>query len=337
MIPPPTTVAEVLRDPERRRALRCTHLLDSAPEPAFDRLTRMARDLLHCTVATVTLVDHDRQFFKSEAGLPDPWRSRRETPAADSMCQFVVGSGAPLAVEDARTVPEFRNLGVVDYLRTIAYLGVPLRAPDGQVIGAVCAIEPEPRHWTAADRAWLEDLAEIARSELLLRHEAGHDPLTGLANRRLFDAVLLERLGRAAAAGETCTLLAIDLDAFKPINDLHGHAAGDEVLRQVAGRLLEGTEPVDLVARVGGDEFAIILGRHRDPSALAAALRQSIGAPIEVEGERFRIDTSIGCATATPAVGAELEPDRLLAAADQELYRTKAAHGGGRAVTAAER
>ncbi|MFW5680920.1 MAG: diguanylate cyclase domain-containing protein [Pseudomonadota bacterium] len=319
----PEAVAEALRDPGRRRALRRTGLLDAPAEVEFDRLTRMIRDLLHCATAVITLVDHDRQFFLSSLGTPEPWCSRRETPVGDSMCQYVVASGEPFAVRDARDVPELRDKGAVHYLDTIAYLGVPLRAPSGEVIGAVCAVEPAPRAWSEVDVARLIDLAEIARTELLLRHEAGHDPLTGLANRRQFDLALPRRLAAARAAAEPCGLIALDLDGFKPINDRHGHAAGDAVLRAVGERLLDAIEPADLPARIGGDEFAIVLGRTRrldEVAALEAQLRRTIERPVPFESLELVVRTSVGHAV----LSGTAKPEALLAAADAALYRDKA-------------
>ncbi len=323
------TVAAVLHDAARRRALYGTGLLDSAPEATFDRLTRMARGLIGCEVALVTLVEHDRQFFTSALGLAEPWHSRRQTPLSHSFCQYVVASEAPLAVEDARAVPRLQyNDAIVD-LGVIAYLGVPLRGPSGHVLGAVCAIEPAPRRWSEADAGWLDDLAEIARRELTLRHEANHDTLTGLANRRRFDTALAAKAGEAGAGRSTCSVVVIDLDRFKPINDRHGHGVGDEVLRRIAARLVEAVDPTDLVARIGGDEFAVLLGTPRgqpEIERLIVGLRAAVAAPMRVAGITIQVDASVGVATSGAASLADASPQRLLARADAGLYRMKLAH-----------
>src|SRR5919202_2375924 len=94
-----------LHDPARLAALRQSALLDSPTEAAFDRLTRLATRMLHVPVALVSLVDQNRQFFKSCIGLPDPWASQRETPLSHSFCQHVVATGEPLIIPDARTHP----------------------------------------------------------------------------------------------------------------------------------------------------------------------------------------------------------------------------------------
>ncbi|TVQ38021.1 MAG: sensor domain-containing diguanylate cyclase [Geminicoccaceae bacterium] len=328
MSPSPGDVETALQDPERRQALWRTGLLDSPAEVEFDRVTRLIRDLLHCEVAVISLVDEDRQFFKSTQGMPEPWCRRRQTPACDSMCQFVIASGAPLLVEDAREVAFLRDKGVVAYMNVVAYLGVPLRAPTGEVIGAVCAVESHPRSWCDADVGWLSDLAEILRTELKLRHEAGHDALTGLANRRQFDAALAVAIAAASSGGPAAGLMTVDLDRFKPINDDYGHAAGDAVLRATADRLVMTAQTSDLAARIGGDEFALLTRRGLDLgelTALANQFHRRLAVPFEVEGHRLRIAASTGVATTaqlTPEAG---RAEALMAAADQALYHMKSA------------
>ena len=94
-----------LHNPDRLRALSATALLDSKPEQAFDRLTRLAARVLGAPVSLVSLVDRDRQFFKSAEGLAEPWLSERQTPLSHSFCQHVVTTNAPLVVTDARDHP----------------------------------------------------------------------------------------------------------------------------------------------------------------------------------------------------------------------------------------
>jgi signal transduction histidine kinase len=167
-----TKPADVLHDRTRLEALRATGLLDSAPDEPFDRLTRLACRLLGVPVALLSLVEADRQFFKSMVGLPQPWALLRETPLSHSFCQHVVARGAPLLLQDARTHPVLgANLAVRD-LGVVAYLGMPLTTPEGQVLGALCAIDTEPRSWTPGDAAALRDLAALAMGEIAARRLA---------------------------------------------------------------------------------------------------------------------------------------------------------------------
>src|SRR4028118_1165164 len=130
----------------RLLALHRTGLLDSPPEACFDRLTRLAAKVLRTPVALVSLVDADRQFFKSCVGLPQPWASARQTPLSRSFCQHVVSAADPLVIADAREHPLVRdNLAVAD-LGVVAYAGFPLVTGDGHVLGSFCAIDTKPRH-----------------------------------------------------------------------------------------------------------------------------------------------------------------------------------------------
>lgn len=146
-------------------------LLDTPPEDAFDRVTKLVARLLRTPVALVTILDRDRQFFKGEVGLPEPWHSRRETPLTHSFCQHVVATEAPLVVEDARSHPLVCNNLAIEDLGVEAYLGHPIRRADGVVIGSLCAIDVLPRIWTGEESELLADLAGIIETELALRDE----------------------------------------------------------------------------------------------------------------------------------------------------------------------
>ncbi|GAB5519820.1 MAG: hypothetical protein RhofKO_20710 [Rhodothermales bacterium] len=148
-----------------------TRLLDTPPEESFDRVTRLVTRLLHVPVALVSLVDDDRQFFKSAQGLPAPWSDQRETPLTHSFCQHVVQAEQTLAVEDARDHPLVHDSLAITDLNVIAYLGVPLYAPDGHAIGALCAIDGSPRCWSQLELTTLRELADFVMTEIDLREQ----------------------------------------------------------------------------------------------------------------------------------------------------------------------
>ena len=155
-----------ISDPARLAALRQTMLLDTPPEPTFDRITQLAAKLLGTPVALISLVDIDRQFFKSILGLPEPWKSQRQTPLTHSFCKHVVHSGQTLVVNDSRENPlVLENLAVRD-LNVIAYMGAPLLGLGGQPIGALCAIDGVPRSWTPEQAQLLNDLAAFVVAEI---------------------------------------------------------------------------------------------------------------------------------------------------------------------------
>src|SRR4051794_34482891 len=122
----PDDWSDLIADAARLEALRRTGLLDTPPEPSFDRLTRLAARLLHAPVALVSLVDADRQFFKSCVGLPEPWSSRRQTPLSHPFCRHEVATGEPLIIEDARQHPLLCGNAAIKDLGVVAYLGIPL-------------------------------------------------------------------------------------------------------------------------------------------------------------------------------------------------------------------
>lgn len=159
-----------------------------------------------------------------------------------------------------------------------------------------------------------------------LEHMAFHDPLTGVPNRRLLRDRCEQALARAARRGEgTVALLYLDLDGFKPINDRLGHEAGDEALREVARRLVATVRRTDTVARMGGDEFAILmdeLGDGAPDSALARErIEEALTEPFEIRGSTVRLAATIGVVLAEP----DERFEDLLARADRAMYAEKAA------------
>jgi signal transduction histidine kinase len=161
----------MIQDDKRLHSLRSLCLLDTPADPSFDRLAELAVAILKVPVALVTLVDADRQFFKSQVGLPDPWMTTRQTPLTHSFCQHVVAHAKPLVIEDARTHPlVYDNLAIID-LNVIAYAGIPLTTPDGHTIGSFCLIDHKPRQWTDYEIDVLTKLAESVMTEVELRAE----------------------------------------------------------------------------------------------------------------------------------------------------------------------
>jgi GAF domain-containing protein len=154
--------------PARLRELRETRLLDSPAEESFDRLTRLTSAVLNVPVALVSLVDDDRQFFKSCLGLSQPWAQQRQTPLSHSFCQHVVESRRPLVVSDAREHPLLRDNPAIRDLGVIAYAGAPLITSDGHVLGTLCAIDHQPRHWTPEQVEILSNLAGSVLTEIQL-------------------------------------------------------------------------------------------------------------------------------------------------------------------------
>ncbi|MGI8554219.1 MAG: PAS domain S-box protein, partial [Dehalococcoidia bacterium] len=176
---------DAVRDPERLAALRATGLLDSQAEETFDRLTRLAAQILHAPMALISLVDEERQFFTSCIGLPEPWATSRQTPLSHSFCQYVVATGRPVLIEDAREQPLLRDNRAVPDLAFVAYAGVPITTADGSVLGSFAVIDHEPRLWTAEERAILTNLGAVATDAIATRSEARQREAQAEARREL--------------------------------------------------------------------------------------------------------------------------------------------------------
>jgi diguanylate cyclase (GGDEF)-like protein len=258
-------VSDGVTDPRRLAALAEIGLVDTPPEAAFDRVTRLVAEVLNVPVALFTLVTDERQVFKSSVGVGD----LRDTPLSHSFCRHVVDSGAPLEVVDARLHPKVRDNPAIEDFGIVAYLGMPLTTQRGERLGALCAISHEPRQWTGRDHGVLEDLAGAAMAEIELRRAnrevaaaaaelhfaATHDTLTRLHNRR----ALLEDLGQIVAERRPATFALLDLHGMRGFNDAHGHIAGDEMLAALAARLEAALVGFGHVYRLGGVQLCALL------------------------------------------------------------------------------
>jgi hypothetical protein len=155
--------ATAVQDPARLGALRDSGLLDSDPDPRFDRHARLAAEVLNAPIALVSLIDEDRQFLKSCVGVDE-----RETPLSHSFCQHAVAQREPLIVNDAREHPVLKHNPAVEEMGSIAYAGVPLIDTDGHALGTLCVIDNHPRQWSKHQVELLSDLAASVVSEITL-------------------------------------------------------------------------------------------------------------------------------------------------------------------------
>jgi diguanylate cyclase (GGDEF)-like protein/PAS domain S-box-containing protein len=180
-------------------------------------------------------------------------------------------------------------------------------------------------------RAQAVRMQELEQAQAALTEQATHDPLTGLPNRNLLIDRLTQALALAKRSGKSTGLIFVDLDGFKEINDSHGHAAGDSVLRQIAERLLIAVRPMDSVSRLGGDEFVVLLpGLESSSNAIAVGKRIAavIDLPIKVGHGAVTVTASIGISISdATVVEHDRNPDRLLQQADTAMYHAKSLGG----------
>lgn len=208
-------------------------LFDTPPEPAYDRLTRLASALLGVPVALLSLVDDERQFFKSIVGLTGWAAEARGTPLSHSFCQHVVAGDGPLIVEDARVHPLVKDNPAITDLGVVAYLGVPVHTADGRAIGSLCAIDGQPHPWTERDRETLAALAsavdaEIALHQTLARQQAMIAELSA-TNAALqaarADADAARATAEQALADRTRLFAALGHELRTPLNGIFGGLA----------------------------------------------------------------------------------------------------------------
>lgn len=312
----------------RLEAIRGSGLWQTPPEAAFDRIVDLARTLCQAPVALFSLIDRDSQWFKARSGTVQDGSSR-----TDSICTLVVEQVGPLVIPDTHLDPRVaRRATVTGPMSVRAYAGVPVVTPDGYALGTLCVIDHRPRAFSPEQIESLTQLAEVLGGELerravqvQLERLSLTDALTGLPNRAQLREYLRQSAQRVTLSGERVALALLDLDGFKVINDSLGHQAGDVLLQQVATRLREALSSSDLVARMGGDEFALVLTDVRGIGSVERVLtrlRDAMERPFTVGGRDLPASFSAGVSL-YPDDGVDAE--EMLARADTAMYRAKRA------------
>jgi diguanylate cyclase (GGDEF)-like protein len=319
------------RDEEGRlAALHRYQVLDTAAEAPFDKITAIVKTVLDVPICAVSLVDRDRQWFKSSVGLSVP-----ETPRSVSFCAHTIQTDQPMVIADATLDIRFSaNALVVGAPFIRSYAGVPLQSPDGYNLGALCAIDTRPRRFDETQVALLRNFAALVVDELELRRIADRDHLTGALTRRGFLQAMEKEIERFKRYGRPSALLMLDVDRFKSINDRFGHPAGDIVLQAVAACCDATVRPSDVFGRLGGEEFGILLPETTADEAMAGAERFRRA----IEALRFpTLDDVLATASfgVAPLTADRCDANRWLVDADAALYRAK--HAGRNRCVASDR
>lgn len=447
------------QEAERLARLRSYEILDSLPEETYQRIIRLAAQILDMPVAVISLVEGDRQWFKAQVGS-----GRNEIPRALSFCAHAICQADVFVIEDAKKDARFsQNPFVTGDPKIRFYAGAPLRTNDGLNMGTLAVIDSKPRTMSEKDKQnladfaamvmdaletrliidraetaerrfidameslpngfvlydkddrlvicnkryreiyaesapyivpgatfeeiirkgvengqyldacgreeafiaerlynhlnpgepieqhlpgdrWLSvqerrtsegglvgfriDITTLKRQERELARLAWTDSLTGAMNRHRFMELAGKEIDRARRHGGEISLLLLDADHFKHINDKYGHAAGDAVLKGLVERWTKSLRSHDLIGRIGGEEFAILLPEVdlHNATCTANRLRKEIAElPFAFEGHLLRVTVSIG--VATHAAGDDLPA--LMRRADLALYRAKEAGRDG--------
>ncbi len=310
---------DVFEEERRLEALDRYDLLDTPKEETFDRIARLAKFIFRVPIAFISLLDGHRQWFKACQGF-----SGTESPREQAFCNVTIQQDQPLIIEDTFLDPRFAQNPFVTgdpYIRF--YAGASLRSGDGYRLGALCIADTMPRAFGAEQVDALWDLARLATDEFELRLLAAKDSLTGALTRRAFKDQAHRAVALAVRQRQDLSCLVMDLDRFKTVNDSYGHPAGDMVLVGAVQACLAKLRETDLVGRLGGEEFAILLPGTGPGGAMEAAekLRAAIeGAPFDFGSATVRVTASFGAA----ALGAATKDiDTLLQHADTALYEAK--------------
>ena len=312
---PPIPADEALRI----EALRALAVLDTDYEERFDRLTRLAKRLFDVPIALVSLVDTDRQWFKSRAGL-DATETSRDT----SFCGHAIMEDDIFVVRDALTDDRFHDNPLVSNDPNIRfYAGCTLAVTNGSKVGTLCIIDRVPRDMTDEDYELLRDLAQMVEEELTAVQLATIDELTMISNRRGFVSLATHALVTCRRLDRPASLLYFDLDNFKQINDRFGHAEGDRALTTFARLLVETFRSSDVIGRLGGDEFAVLTSGSEQMGAATALdrLRRALDLYNASARRGYDLGFSVGSAIYDETNQASI--DDLLAGADIAMFLDK--------------
>jgi len=321
---------------QRLDALNELGILYTPLEDRFDRITRTLCRMFYMPIAYVSLIDSETQWIKSIQGL-----DLIDSPRNTSICAHTLLVDECIICEDLTQDERFKdNPFVTSGLKVRFYAGFALKS-RGQNIGTLCMVDDKPREFSKEDVATMRDLTSWAQTEINLtqlsevqiqliteldqaQREAKIDGLSGLWNQGAIKEVLKRAHHRHLITQKPYSLMMVDIDNFKAINDTHGHPFGDQIITAIAEDLRKTLRPTDAVGRYGGDEFLIIL--ENCPYQRAQELSQRIlahnqGLTFISKGEKVTCTISIGIAS-TDHIEID-SPESLLEYADQSLYQAK--------------
>lgn len=292
------------RDTDVRPDITFTQLLDAMPDAAA---------VLDSTGTIIAVNRMWRAFTQDNEG------SVAQTGVGTSYLQVCTRSAARGCVDAAEALAGIRAVLLGDTLESVSEYACSSSTVDRWFALRVTRIDGWHRYVLISHT----NITRQKLAQLDLERKASHDPLTGLANRarlhkRLMSALTL-RTGRPSRGD--VGILYLDLDRFKPVNDTYGHAAGDEVLQTVAARLRDLVRPQDTVARVGGDEFCVVITRTTGEqlAAMAGRVHQALAQPYRVHGDLITVGASVGACMAVPGE----DPEEALHRADLAMYAAK--------------
>jgi diguanylate cyclase (GGDEF)-like protein len=304
---------------ERLHALKTLQILDTSHEERFDRVTRMAKRMFGVEISLVSLVDEDRQWFKSKQGL-----EASETPRDISFCGHAINHDGlfiiPNAIEDVRFSD---NPLVTDAPNIRFYAGYPLKLRQGINLGTLCLIDSKPKHLNEDDKQLLNDLGAMIEQEIRSIQLATLDELTLISNRRGFLTLADHSQKVCRRKKISMSVILFDLNKFKFINDNFGHHEGDFALKQFAEVMRSVFRESDVIGRLGGDEFVAMLteASNEQIAIILDRFKTEINAMNKVIIKPYLVEYSAGVASFSYDTEQSLE--EMIAEADAAMYETK--------------
>jgi len=301
-------------------------------------IVREAARILEAPICMISLLQHGEMVFKQSHNAPPALERLGRVASKDIFCGTVAESGTALVVNDVGDSDPKPGLELARQLNIGSYLGVPLKCPTGSLSGTLCLMSNTPSGFTDEDIEFLGVLAERAGTEIEREsyvHElmdlkerfeqlSTIDELTRMFNRRYIRERLEKEFSRAKRYGCEFTLIMLDIDHFKVINDEHGHVFGDLILKEVALVVKSSIRDVDVISRYGGEEFAIILPQTPEDKAMIAAerIRKNIDEHVFAD-ERHAIRLTICIGISSYPAPSVSTAQHLIDRADEALYKAK--------------
>ena len=312
----PNTASE---ETQRLQTLNALKIIDNPQEVRFERITKLAQRLLDVPVAQFSLVEENRTWSRARQGL-DP----ADVPRAGALDDYALLSQTVFVVEDATKDDRFSDNPVVTESPGVRfYAGFPVSAQDGSRLGTLCVLDTVSRQVAPEDIELMHDLGQMIEDELSILTMATTDELTKLANRRGFRMIAEPMIALCQRAWYPASAVMFDLDGLKQINDEFGHEAGDRVIKDFSRLLLKVFRDSDVVARVGGDEFCVLLTdpSEADPQVPLQRLQARVDMHNAEAEPPFRLAFSAGAIPFNKK--RHLSVDDLLRDADERMYSQK--------------
>ncbi len=317
MIKPETPGNEV----ERLHALRTLQILDTSHEERFDRVTRIAKRMFGVSISLVSLIDEDRQWFKSRQGF-----EATETSRDISFCGHAINQDNLFIIPNTSKDERFFDNPMVTSAPNIRfYAGYPLKIQNGLNIGTLCLLDETPREMNEEDQQLFKDLGAMIEQEIKSIQLATLDALTLISNRYGF-LILVEHSFKMCRRNKVpMSFLLFDLNKFKAINDEYGHHEGDFVLTKFAQLMIGTFRNSDVVGRLGGDEFVAMITSFNEENAdtILARFDVAVEEANVTMNKPYKIEYSVGLVHFQHST--KKTPEEMIQAADAAMYRNKKA------------